>query len=78
MSLLLLPFAFAAAPALALGAVLLLLLGPTRLLVREVLVTALPLYRRKLVGMLLLLAFAAARLLSFILSDNSVAGVLQV
>jgi hypothetical protein len=54
MSLLLLLVTLFAATALAFGTVLQLLLGPTRLLIREVLVAALPLYSREFVSVLLL------------------------
>jgi hypothetical protein len=63
MSLLLLLLTLFMATTLAFGTVLQLLLGPTRLLIREVLVAALPLYSGEFVGMLLLAFFTRVHIL---------------
>jgi hypothetical protein len=63
MSLLLLLLTLSTATALAFGMVLRLLLGPTRLLIREVLVAALLLYSREFVSVLLLALATRAHVL---------------
>ena len=63
MRLLLLLFTLAAAAALAFGTVLRLLLGPTRLLIREVLVAMLLLYSGEFISMLLLALATRAHIL---------------
>jgi hypothetical protein len=63
MSLPLLLLTLSAATALVFGTVLRLLLGPTRLLIREVLVAALLLYSREFVSMLLLALASRAHIL---------------
>jgi hypothetical protein len=63
MSLLLLLLTLFTATVLAFGTVLQLLLGPTRLLIREVLVAALLLYSREFVSVLLLALATRAHIL---------------
>jgi hypothetical protein len=77
MSLLLL-LNLSAATALAFGTVLRLLLGPTRLLIREVLVAVLPLYSREFVSMLLLALATRAYILRLILSQDCVTDMGQL
>jgi hypothetical protein len=60
---LLLLFTLSAATALAFGAVLRLLLGPTRLLVREVLIATLSLYSGEFISVLLLALATRAHIL---------------
>jgi hypothetical protein len=72
MSLLLLLLTLSAATMLAFGMVLRLLLGPTRLLIREVLVAALPLYSKEFVSVLLLALATRAHVLQLILSQDCI------
>src|SRR5580693_9146733 len=78
MSLLLLLLTLSTATALAFGMVLWLLLGPTRLLIREVLVATLPLYNREFVSVLLLALATRAHVLQLILSQDCITDMGQL
>jgi hypothetical protein len=78
MSLLLLLLTLSTAIVLAFGMVLRLLLGPTRLLIREVLVAMLLLYSREFVSMLLLALATRAHILRLVLSQDCIADMGQL
>jgi hypothetical protein len=78
MSLLLLLLTLSVATMLAFGMVLWLLLGPTRLLIGEVLVAALLLDSREFVSMLLLALVIRVHILQLILSQDCVADMGQL